>query len=257
MNRKPTGFGIEGKVALVTGATSGIGRAAALAYAREGARLVMGARRSEEGNALVEEIRQDGGEAMFVSTDVCIESDIERLVATAVERYGRLDIAFNNAGIEGLVAPFDAQTDENFTAIMDTNVRSVFWSMRHQIRAMLVNGEGAIVNNSSMGALIGFRNLAPYIASKHAVMGLTKTAALEYYPRGVRINAVNPGIIDTPLQDRLWGGEQRKREFYESSIGGRAGTPEEVADAVLFLSSPRASFFSGQGLVMDAGYTIN
>lgn len=176
------------------------------------------------------------------------------MVDEAVSRYGRIDVAFNNAGTEGLAAPLAEQTTDNFDRVMNTNTRSVFLSMKYEIQAMLASG-GVIINNASMGSFIGFQNLAPYIASKHAVLGLTRTAALEYFPRGIRINAVCPGIIDTPFQDRVWGDEQAKQNFAKGTPPGHSGTSEEVADLVLFLASNRSMFFSGQGLVIDGGYT--
>ena len=247
---------LEGRSIMITGASSGMGAAAALAFAKAGARLVLGARREPEGEAVTRQARELGAEAVFVQADMTREADIERLVKTAVDRYGRLDVAFNNAGTGGAAAPFAEQTADNYDLVMDTNIRGVFLSMKHEIAAMLANGGGAIVNNASMGALIGFQNLAPYIASKHAVMGLTKTAALEYFTKGIRINAVLPGLIDTPFQDRLWGSDESKYGFANGTSAGRIGKSEEVADLVLFLASERASFISGQGLVIDGGYTV-
>ncbi|KRD31420.1 MULTISPECIES: glucose 1-dehydrogenase [unclassified Lysobacter] len=254
MHTPTLGFGLRDKVVLVTGASSGIGAASAAAFAREGAIVLAAARRAAEGEAVVAAIRADGGQARFLQADVTREDDIRRLVETAVADYGRLDVAFNNAGTDGRFSPYIEQDNANYEQVMNTNVRSVFWSMKHQIAAMLKSGGGAIVNNASMGALIGFQNAAVYVASKHAVMGLTKTAALEYFPQGIRINAVLPGIIDTPFQDRVWGDEASKRAFADATVAGRSGTPEEVASAALFLASEHASFFSGQGLVMDGGY---
>ena len=248
-------FALEGKTVIVTGASSGMGAAAALAFAREGAHLVLAARREQEGERVAAAARQLGAKAVFVRADVTIEDDIRKIVRTTIDSFGRLDIAFNNAGTEGAAAELAEQTADNYDLVMTTNVKSVFLSMKHQIRAMLQSGGGAIVNNASMGSYIGFPNLALYIASKHAVMGLTKTAALEYYKQGIRINAVCPGIIDTPFQDRVWGSEEAKRECAASTAPGRIGTSDEVAGSVRFLSSARASFYSGQGLIIDGGYT--
>lgn len=256
MASKSTTFGLEGKIVLVTGASSGMGEAAARAFAREGAKLILGARRAQEGEAVAKSINDEGGEATFVQLDVLKERDIQNIVNVAVKKYGRLDIAFNNAGTDGQFTPFTEQTNENYDAVIDTNVKGVFWSMKHEIEVFLKQGQGVIVNNASMGSLIGFKNGAAYIASKHAVMGLTKTAALEYFPKGIRINAVNPGIIDTPFQDRLWGTEEAKVAFAKSTIPERIGTAEEVAEAVLFLASEKSSFISGHGLVVDGGYIV-
>jgi len=247
---------LQGKSVLVTGASSGMGAVAALAFAKAGARLVLGARRIPEGEKVAQQARELGAEAAFVQADMTREADIERLVKTAVQRYGRLDVAFNNAGIGGTAAPFAEQTVDSFDLVMETNVKGVFLSMKHEIAAMLATGGGAIVNTAAVSALIGFQNLAPYNASKHAVMGLTKTAALEYFPKGIRINAVLPGLIDTPFQDRLWGNDASKYGFANASIAGRIGNSQEVADVVLFLASTRSSFISGQGLVIDGGYTV-
>jgi NAD(P)-dependent dehydrogenase (short-subunit alcohol dehydrogenase family) len=248
-------FDLKGKSVVITGASSGMGKAAALAFAREGARLVLSARREDPGESVAHAARELGAQAVFVRADVTVEEDIRQVIDEAVSRYGRIDVAFNNAGTEGSAVPLGEQTTDNYDLVMNTNVKSVFLSMKYEIQAMLDNGGGVIVNNASMGAFIGFQNLAPYIASKHAVLGLTRTAALEYFRRGIRINAVCPGIIDTPFQDRVWGNEDAKQNFAKGTPPGRVGTSEEVADLVLFLASDRASFFSGQGLVIDGGYT--
>ncbi len=249
-------FGLEGKVVLITGASSGMGEAAARAFAREGAKLVLGARRKTEGEAVAAALNKEGAEATFVQVDVRKEDEIQNLLNVAVKKYGKIDIAFNNAGTDGDFTPFTEQTNENYDSIIDTNVKGVFWSMKHEIELMLKQGHGVIVNNASMGSYIGFKNGAAYIASKHAVMGLTKTAALEYFPKGIRVNAVNPGIIDTPFQDRLWGSEEAKQKFAKSTIPERIGTADEVAESVLFLASDKASFISGHGLIIDGGYTV-
>ena len=246
---------IRDKIVVITGASSGLGEAAARLLAKEGAKLVLGARRQAEGDVLVEQIRAAGGDAVFARTDVTREADIQSLVQLALTRHGRLDVAYNNAGIEGRSAEFAEQDNDNYDQVMDTNVRGVFWAMKHEIRAMLQGGGGAIVNNASMGSEIGFPNLALYIASKHAVMGLTRTAALEYVQRGIRVNAVNPGLIDTPMQDRIWDGDPQARSgFTQQTPAGRSGSADEVTEAVLFLASPRASFITGTGLLVDGGY---
>ena len=246
----------ENKSVLITGASSGMGLVTAEAFARQGAHVFLGARREKEGQAIAQKIRDAGGKATFLKTDVNVEADIARLVALVVEKHGRLDVAFNNAGTDGTFTPFIEQTNEIYDLVMNTNVRGLFWSMRYEIAEMLKTGGGAIINNSSMGAFIGFAQAAAYVASKHAIMGLTKTAALEYFPKGIRINAVNPGLIDTPFQDRVWGGEDAKQGFAQASAPGRIGTAEEVAGPVLFLASSAASFISGHGLLVDGGYIV-
>ncbi|MGS0891318.1 SDR family NAD(P)-dependent oxidoreductase [Burkholderia stagnalis] len=247
---------LAGKVALVTGASSGIGRAAAIELARRGARVVAGARRRPEIEALVAEIRKEGYEATAAVADINLEQDVIDLVAKTISTYGRIDIAFNNAGTEGAFSPFVEQTNETYDTIFNANVRGVFWSMKHEARAMLAQGGGTIINNASMGGVIGFANAGLYIASKHAVLGLTKTASIELFRQGVRVNAVNPGIIDTPFQDRIWPSAEAKDAFAASTVPGRAGTPKEIAAVVAFLASEDAAFVSGHGLLIDGGYSI-
>jgi NAD(P)-dependent dehydrogenase (short-subunit alcohol dehydrogenase family) len=247
---------LSGKVALVTGASSGIGRATVLELARRGAKVVASARRQAEIDTLVAEIRSEGFDATAVVADVNVEQDVIDLVARTISTYGRIDIAFNNAGTEGVFSPFVDQTNEIYDTIFNANVRGVFWSMKHEARAMLAQGGGVIVNNASMGGVIGFGNAALYIASKHAVLGLTKTASIEWFKQGVRVNAICPGIIDTPFQDRVWPSMEAKNAFAASTVAGRAGTPEEIAAIVAFLASDDASFVSGHGLLADGGYSI-
>src|SRR5215831_12762549 len=214
----------EDKVALVTGGGSGIGRATALAFAREGAKVVIGNRNVQRGEETVAMIRKAGGEASFKRTDVLVTKDIEALVEHAVKEYGGLDLAFNNAGVEGDVAPITEQTEANYDAVMDVNVKGVWLSMKYEIPQMLKRGGGAIVNCSSVAGLIGFPNMAPYFASKHAVIGLTKVAALEYSAQGIRINAVNPAVIDTEMVDRIAEGfGMKKEELVQFHPIGRLG----------------------------------
>jgi len=246
----------DGKVALVTGGGVGIGRATALAFAREGAQVVIGNRNVENGDDVVKAIQAAGGEASFLRTDVESEADIKALVDHAVSTYGRLDVAFNNAGIEGLVAPLVEQTDDNFRSVMNINVRGVWLSMKYQIPEMLKSGGGAIVNNSSIAGLIGFGGISIYSASKHAVMGLTKVAALEYSAQGVRVNAVNPGVIDTSMVDRLADAmDTEKQSLSALHPIGRIGQPDEVANSVLWLCSEKASFVTGTAMPVDGGFT--
>jgi NAD(P)-dependent dehydrogenase (short-subunit alcohol dehydrogenase family) len=245
------------KVALVTGGTSGIGRAAALAFAREGAKVVVAGRREAEGNAVVRAITAAGGEAIFIQTDVAHEDQVAALVSQTLAKYGRLDVAFNNAGVEGSLGPITGQTVENYAHVFDANVKGVFLSLKHEIPALLRTGGGAIVNTSSVAGSIGFANFGLYVASKHAVLGLTKSAALEYAAQGVRVNAVSPAAIQTDMLDRAFGaGESDNKKLMASHHPvGRIGTPEEIADAVLYLSAPGASFVTGHDLVVDGGYT--
>jgi NAD(P)-dependent dehydrogenase (short-subunit alcohol dehydrogenase family) len=246
----------DGKVALVTGGGSGIGRAAALAFGREGAKVVIGNRNVQRGEETVALIRKAGGTASFKQTDVTIAADVEALVNHAVATYGGLDLAFNNAGIEGKTGLLIEETEANYHAVMDINVKGVWLSMKYEIPAMLQRGRGAIVNCSSVAGLIGFPNIGIYIASKHAVVGLTKTAALEYSAQGVRVNAVNPAVIDTEMVERLVDGlSMSKDELAPMHPIGRIGRVEEVAEAVLWLCSDKASFVTGHSLVVDGGFT--
>jgi NAD(P)-dependent dehydrogenase (short-subunit alcohol dehydrogenase family) len=245
------------KVALVTGGNSGIGRAAAIAFAREGAKVVVAGRREAEGNATVKLITDAGGEALFVKTDVAHEEEVAALAAQTLSHFGRLDVAFNNAGVEGTLGPIAGQTVENYHRIFDANVKGVFLSLKHEIPAMLRTGGGAIVNTSSIGGSIGFANFGLYVASKHAVIGLTKSAALEYAAQHIRVNSVSPAAIQTAMLDRAFGaGESDNKKLMASHHPvGRIGTPEEIADAVLYLSAPGASFVTGIDLLVDGGFT--
>jgi NAD(P)-dependent dehydrogenase (short-subunit alcohol dehydrogenase family) len=247
---------LTGKVALVTGASSGIGRATAIELARRGAKVVASARRRAELDTLVDEIKWEGFDASGVVADVNIEQDVIDLVAKTIGMYGRIDVAFNNAGTEGEFTPFVEQSNDVYDTIFNANVRGVFWSMKHEAKAMLAQGGGTIINNASMGGVIGFANAGLYIANKHAVLGLTKTASIELFKQGVRVNAVNPGIIDTPFQDRIWPSAEAKDAFAASTVPGRAGLPKEIANVVAFLASDDASFVSGHGLLIDGGYSI-
>ena len=251
----------EGKVALITGASSGIGRATAIAFAREGAKVVVTSRRENEGKETVGLIEEAGSEGLFIRTDVSKEVEVKAMVEGTVKAYGRLDYAVNNAGIEGEFAPLAEQTVDDYEAVLGINVRGVFFSMKYEIPQMLKNGGGAIVNMSSVVGLVGFAGMAPYVASKHAVLGLTKSAALEYAKSGIRINAVSPAVIETDMVDRFINtlaagkeGEMRQQLASMHPIG-RVGKPEEIASAVLYLCSEGASFVTGQTLVLDGGFT--
>jgi NAD(P)-dependent dehydrogenase (short-subunit alcohol dehydrogenase family) len=246
----------EGKVALITGGGSGIGRATAIAFAREGAKVVIGNRNVQRGEETVSMIRDTGGTASFKRTDVLVSAEIKALVDHAVTTYDRLDLAFNNAGIEGDPRPLAEQTEANFDAVMGINVKGVWLSMKYEIPRMLEQAGGAIVNCSSVAGVIGFPGIGIYAASKHAVIGLTKVAALEYSAQGIRINAVNPAVIDTEMVDRLADGMNIKKDDLTTFHPiGRLGRVEEVAEAVLWLCSERASFVTGHSLIVDGGFT--
>ena len=246
----------ENKVALITGGGSGIGRATALAFAREGAQIVIGECNVERGEETARMIQKVGGTASFRPTDVSLATDVEALVDHAMTTFGRLDLAFNNAGIEGDVRSLIEQTEASYDAVMDINVKGVWLCLKYEIPRMLEHGGGAIVNASSVAGLIGFPGMGIYTASKHAVVGLTKTAALEYSARGIRVNAVNPGLIDTQMADRLTAGlKMEQDELAALHPIGRIGRVEEVAETVLWLCSGRASFVTGHSLIVDGGFT--
>lgn len=250
----------DGKVVLVTGGSKGIGRTTALAFAREGAKVVVTGRGAEEGQATVKMIETEGGQGLFFKSDVSKASDCEGMVTAAVETFGRLDVAFNNAGYEGTPAPLADQTDENYEKIMNVNVKGLWLSLKFEIRQMLKNGGGTIVNNSSIAGLIGFPASSLYCASKHAVVGMTRTAAIEYARLGIRVNCVCPAAIETEMLSRLLenlGGEDAMRKYFaERHPIGRTGRPEEVTSAVLWLASSGSSFVTGHALAVDGGYTI-
>jgi NAD(P)-dependent dehydrogenase (short-subunit alcohol dehydrogenase family) len=246
---------LENKVALVTGGTSGIGRATAIALGAAGAKVVFSGRRDAEGEETTALIHKAGAECLFVRSDVSSEADIKTLVQTTIATYGKLDCAFNNAGIESPTKPLHEQSIENFDKLMSINVRGLFLFMKYEIQQMLTQGLGVIVNNSSMGGLIAFPGISPYIASKHAVMGLTRSAALDYAKQGIRINTVNPGLIATAMMDRL--SSASSDDFASTVPMGRMGQAEEVAQSVVFLCSDAATYITGQSLVIDGGCTAN
>jgi NAD(P)-dependent dehydrogenase (short-subunit alcohol dehydrogenase family) len=243
-----------GKVALVTGGTSGIGKATAIAFARAGAKVVLTGRREKEGAQVVAEIKKLLGEAAFVRTDIAKDADVKAMVKFVVDKFGRLDIAFNNAGVEWN-GPLDQATESEYRRIFDTNVWGVLNSMRHEIPVMLKNGGGAIVNTSSALGHVGLPQVSVYNASKHAVEGLTKSVALEFAKQNIRINAVAPAVVATEMVDRFAGKEGDMRDYLASLHPvGRIGTSEEIAAAVLYLASDAAKFTTGTSLVVDGGF---
>lgn len=250
---------VEGKSVLVTGSGAGIGRATALKFAAEGAKVTVSDLNEAGGKETVAQIQAAGGEALFVKADVSKPDEVERLVAAAVKAHGRLDCAVNNAGIEGRIMPLAEQTAENFDAVMAVNARGVFLCLKAEINAMLKTGGGSIVNLASVAGLIGFPGLAPYVASKHAVNGLTKNAALEYGKQGIRVNSICPGGIDTRMLDSLaeqtTGGKKSTAELMDPLHPiGRIGKPGEVAELIVWLASPHASFVTGANIPIDGGY---
>jgi NAD(P)-dependent dehydrogenase (short-subunit alcohol dehydrogenase family) len=242
---------LDGKVAVITGGSSGIGKATALAFAREGAKVAIGARRESEGEAVAQEIRDAGGEAVFVKTDVTDPAQVEALVQAAVDTYGQLDIAFNNAGTEGdRLSPIVEDSEENIRRIFDVNVLGVWHSMRAQIPHLVERG-GSIINNSSVAGRRGFGAFSAYVASKYAVEGLSRSVAQELAASKVRVNTVAPGPIDTALLDRATGGDPSG--FVGMVPMGRTGQPDEIAAAVVFLASDAASYVTSQSIAVDGG----
>jgi NAD(P)-dependent dehydrogenase (short-subunit alcohol dehydrogenase family) len=244
-------------VVLITGALTGIGRATALAFAKDGARVVVSGRRDGEGEKLVAELRATGAEAEFVRADVRHEDDVKNLVDKTVARFGRLDVAVNNAGTDGTVGPITEQNAESYAATFDTNVLGTVLSMKHEMRVMLAQGSGSIVNLSSTMGQRGAPNASLYTASKHAVEGLTKVAALEGAASGVRVNAIAPGPVETAMLNRFTGNAERKAALVAGVPLKRAGTPDEIADAILFVSSDKASFITGQIINVNGGKTAS
>ncbi|MCF1594611.1 SDR family NAD(P)-dependent oxidoreductase [Streptomyces muensis] len=246
---------LTGKVVLVTGASSGIGEAAARVFAQEGATVVVTARREDRLAALVGALRDKGAEAAHVVGDVRVAEDVARAVDFVVAEYGRLDAAFNNAGIGGDRTPLHLMTDDVYDTVMDTNVRGVFNCLRHEIAAMLATGGGSIVNNSSVGGLVAIPTAAPYIASKHAVVGLTRAAADEYAKQGVRVNAIAPGTTRSEITLDWFGRNPGLQDLVNSlTPQGRTAEPEEIAQAAAWLLSDRCPFLTGTVMPVDGGF---
>jgi NAD(P)-dependent dehydrogenase (short-subunit alcohol dehydrogenase family) len=247
----------SGKVALVTGAASGMGLATAQAFAEAGAAVVLADFKEDAVKSAAEKLVAAGHKALAVRCDVSDDAQVAAMVDRTVAEFGRLDAAFNNAGIMAQIAPTADSTREDCDRVIGINLRGVWSCMKHELREMERQGSGAIVNNASVGALTGNPGIASYIASKHGVVGLTRTAALEYVKRGIRVNAVNPGLIDTQIaRDVVSGDEQAYAELATHVPIGRAGRPEEIASVVLWLCSPGASYVVGHALTVDGGMTV-
>ncbi len=244
---------MKNKVILITGALTGIGRATAIAFAREGAHVVVCGRHDDAGNALVTELRAVGAEAEYIRADVRHEDDVRGLVDRTVKRFGRLDVAVNNAGTEGKPGPVTEQTAESYAITFDTNVLGTLLSLKHELRVMLPQRQGSIVNVSSTFGRAGGPGASVYVASKHAVEGLTKAAALEVAGSGVRVNVVAPGPIETGMLNRFTGDEEKKAALVSRVPLKRAGLPEEIAQTIVFLASEKASFITGVSIAVDGG----
>src|SRR2546427_11074167 len=243
----------QNRVALVTGGTSGIGKATALAFAAEGARVVVAGRRETEGTAVVADIRRHGGQSTFVATDVTRDADVRKLVDSALRSYGRLDVAFNNAGTEGVVAPITEADEEDWTRTVDVNLKGTWLSMKHEIAAMAERG-GAIVNVASIGGMAGIPGTTIYAASKGGVIAMTRAAAIEWAAKGLRVNVVSPGAVETDMFERFTGGnEQAKAEFKAAHPLGRAAAVAGIAEAVLWLASGAGGCGMGPNLVVRGG----
>jgi NAD(P)-dependent dehydrogenase (short-subunit alcohol dehydrogenase family) len=240
-------------VVLITGGLTGIGRAAAVAFARKGAKVVVAGRRDEAGKALVKELRAFGSEAEFINADVRQEDDVRNMVDETLARFGRLDVAVNNAGTEGAVGPITDQTAESFAATFETNVLGVVLSMKHEVHAMQAQGSGSIINISSTYGHNGAAFASIYAASKHAVEGITKSVALEVAKSGIRVNAVAPGPTDTGMLTRFTGTAEKRAAMGTAVPLGRLGLAEEVADGIVFIASDEARFITGHVLIVDGG----
>jgi NAD(P)-dependent dehydrogenase (short-subunit alcohol dehydrogenase family) len=245
----------DGKIGIVTGGTSGIGRDAAILFAKEGAKVVVAGRRDVEGGETLDLVRKAGGDGLFVKTDVSRAAEVRALVEKTVGEFGRLDFAFNNAGIEGKWIPIAEQAEEDWDQTIDINLKGVWLCMKYEIQQMLKQRKGgAIVNMSSIAGMMGSAGAATYCASKHGVMGLTKSGALEIARSGIRINAICPAVIETPMGERVFGEPEMRKHATSLHPLGRFGTPMEVAEAVVWMCSEHASFMTGQWIVLDGGF---
>jgi NAD(P)-dependent dehydrogenase (short-subunit alcohol dehydrogenase family) len=248
---------LSNKVALITGGTSGIGRDTAILFAKEGGKVVVSGRREAEGNETIDLVRAAGGEGLFVKSDASQPADVQSLIQRTIEKFGRLDVAFNNAGIEGKWVPITEQAEEDFDRVIAINLKGVWLCLKYEIQQMLKQGGGGtIVNMSSVAGLMGSAGAGSYVASKHGVIGLTRTAALEYAAKGIRVNAVCPAVIETPMAGRAFADPQVSQRVLAMHPIGRFGKPMEIAEAVLWLSSDKSSFMTGHYLVLDGGMLV-
>lgn len=247
---------LNNKVAIVTGGTSGIGRDAAVLFAEAGAKVVVAGRREAEGKETVDMIRAKGGDGLFVKADVSKSADVQALVQKTVDKFGRLDTAFNNAGVEGSWMPMVDLPEEEWDRVLDINLKGVFLCMKYEVPEMIKAGGGTIVNMSSVAGLMGTPAAAPYGASKHGVIGLTRTAALEYAQQKIRVNAVCPAVIESPMENRLFGEPEAHKFAVSMHPLGRIGTAREVAEAVLWMCSEKSSFMTGHYMVIDGGFLV-
>jgi NAD(P)-dependent dehydrogenase (short-subunit alcohol dehydrogenase family) len=245
---------LQGKVGIVTGGTSGIGRETAVLFAMAGATVVVAGRRESQGKETMDLVRAAGGDGLFLKTDVSRVGEVRALVQKTVEKFGRLDVAFNNAGVEGAWIPIVEQSEEDWDRVIDINLKGVWLCLKYEIQQMLKQGGGAIVNMASVAGLIGAAGAGTYCASKHGVIALTKTAALENARKGIRVNVVCPAVIETPMGERIFGAPEIRKHMEGAHPIGRFGTPREVAEAVVWMCSDRASFMTGQSLVLDGGF---
>jgi len=247
---------LEGKTAIITGGASGIGEASVKVFAREGAMITIADINEAQGEKLARMIKEMSSDALFVRTDISSREDVEMMVKKTVEHFGRLDCAFNNAGLEGKQATTAEISEDEWDRIMGINLKGAWFCMKYEIEYMLKHGGGAIVNTSSAAGLMGFPGLSAYTASKHGLLGLTKTAAMEYASRNIRINAICPGVIRTPMVDRFLGGNKElEAQFVEMEPVGRMGMPQEVAEVTMWLCSDKASFVTGASIPVDGGMT--
>jgi len=246
---------LRDKVVIVTGAGSGIGKATAIAFAKEGAKVVVSDINEYEGQQTANEINKIHGEAISVKCDVSSDRDVQNLIEKTLEKYGRLDCAYNNAGIEGSQSSITECTVENWDKTININLKGVWLCMKYEIPAMLKSGGGSIVNCSSIAGKVGFETIPAYVASKHGVIGLTETASLEFAKNNIRVNAVCPGVIHTPMLDRFDHGDEQA--MADQVPMGRVGTPDEIANSVIWLCSDNSSYVTGQSILVDGGWTAH